>query len=431
MAPPAGGSARRHPPTNRTLDVTTTDNPGPLAGIRILDLSRILAGPICTQLLGDMGADVIKVERAGAGDDTRQWGPPYVRNADGADTSESAYYLCANRNKRSVAVDLGRAEGQDLVRRLAAECDVLIENFKLGGLKKYGLAYDDLKDACPRLVYCSITGFGQDGPYAHRPGYDFMIQAMGGIMSITGQPDGDPTKVGVAMADVMSGMYAATAVLAALNHRQRSGRGQYIDVSLLDCQVSWLVNAALNYLTSGDTPRRMGNGHPNIVPYEVFPASDGYFALAVGNDGQFRRFCEVAGVPAYGVDTRFATNTARVNHREELVPMLRRITVTRATADWLKGLEAVGVPCGPVNDIAQVFADPQVKHRNMRIAMDHPLAGSGTVDLVANPLRFSETPVSYRRAPPLLGQHTGELLAEVLGVDDATLAGLREKGVIQ
>lgn len=396
----------------------------------MLDLSRILAGPTCTQLLGDMGADVIKIEKAGAGDDTRKWGPPYVRDADGENTTESAYYLCANRNKRSVAVDIGRPEGRELVKGLAGECDVLIENFKVGGLRRYGLAYDDLKDDHPGLIYCSISGFGQDGPYAHRPGYDFMIQAMGGIMSITGDPDREPKKVGVGIADVMCGMYASSAILAALHHRTKTGKGQYIDLGLLDCQVAWLINAGLNYLTSGRTPTRLGNGHPNIVPYEVFPASDGYFALAVGNDQQFARFCEFAGEPALVVDPRFAANSARVDNREELVPMLRRITVQKSRDQWLQGLEAVNVPCGPVNDIRQVFEDPQIRHRGMQIRMSHSLAGSGHVDLIGSPVRFSETPVTYRRAPPVLGEHTDEVLADVLGLDADARARLRDAGVI-
>lgn len=410
--------------------MTNTHQSGPLAGLKVLDLSRILAGPTCTQLLGDLGADVIKIEKAGAGDDTRQWGPPFVTDADGADTTESAYYLCANRNKRSVAVDISQPAGQQLVRRLAARCDVLIENFKVGGLKKYGLSYDDLKADCPALIYCSISGFGQDGPYASRPGYDFMIQAMGGIMSITGEPDGDPTKVGVGIADVMTGMYASSAILAALHHRTASGQGQYIDLALLDCQAAWLINAGLNYLTSGQTPARHGNGHPNIVPYEVFPTSDGYFALAVGNDAQFARFCQCAGVAELASDERYASNKSRVAHRKELVARLRQVTVTRERDDWLSSLEAVGVPCGPVNDIRQVFDDPQVKHRGMRISMPHPKAGSGSVDLIGNPLRFSETPVSYRRAPPVLGQHTDEVLAELLDMDDTERDALAADGII-
>lgn len=417
-------------PGKRAINVSKTEHRGPLDGIRVLDLSRILAGPTCTQLLGDMGADVIKIEKAGAGDDTRKWGPPYVRDQAGNNTTESAYYLCANRNKRSVEVDISQVEGQSLVRRLAGRSDVFIENFKVGGLKKYGLSWDDLKDDHPELIYCSISGFGQDGPYASRPGYDFMIQAMGGIMSITGQPDGDPTKVGVGIADVMCGMYASSAILAALHHRTQTGRGQYIDLALLDCQVSWLINAGLNYLTSGTTPGRMGNGHPNIVPYEVFPASDGYFALAVGNDAQYARFCEFAGAPELASDTRYSTNELRVEHRGDLVPRLRRLTVERSCREWLDGLERVGVPCGPVNDLREVFDDAQVRHRGMHIGMEHPLSGSGEVDLIGSPLRFSETPVSYRRAPPVLGQHTDEVLSELLDLDAESLSQLRARGII-
>jgi crotonobetainyl-CoA:carnitine CoA-transferase CaiB-like acyl-CoA transferase len=411
-------------------NLTADGNTGPLAGLRVLDLSRILAGPTCTQLLGDLGADVIKVEKARAGDDTRKWGPPYVRDEHGANTTESAYYLSANRNKRSIEVDISRPRGQDLVRRLAGECDIFIENFKVGGLKRYGLAWDDLKEEHPHLIYCSISGFGQTGPYAHRPGYDFMIQAMGGIMSITGQPDSDPTKVGLGIADVMCGMYAASAILAALHHRGKSGRGQYIDLGLLDTQVAWLINAGLNYLTSGETPVRMGNGHPNIVPYEVFPASDGYFALAVGNDQQYQRFCAFAGAPQLSSDPRYQSNEKRVEHRVELVAKLRALTVQRTCEEWLRGLESVGVPCGPVNDIRQVFEDPQIKHRRMRIQMPHPLSGNGTVDLIGNPIRFSETSVSYRTAPPVLGQHTDDVLEELLGLDEEARKSLRDDGAI-
>ncbi|MCG6872512.1 MAG: CoA transferase [Gammaproteobacteria bacterium] len=403
---------------------------GPLAGVRVLDLSRILAGPTCTQLMGDLGADVIKVEQPGAGDDTRRWGPPYVQDAAGADTSESAYYLCANRNKRSVTVDLASEEGQALVRRLAAQNDVLIENFKVGGLAKYGLDYATLRETCPELVYCSISGFGQTGPYAKWAGYDFLIQAMGGIMSITGPADGDPHKVGVGIADVMCGMYACVAILAALRERESSGEGQHIDIALLDSQVSWLINAGLNYLSSRETPRRLGNGHPNIVPYEVFPASDGYFALAVGNDSQFRRFCEFAGRVELADDPRFSTNDQRVRNRDTLVPLLREVTAARTRAHWLDGLADIHVPCGPVNDIREVFDDPQVRHREMEISMPHPLAGTGSVDLIGNPLKFSRSEVNYRRAPPLLGEHTEEVLAEVLGLDPGEISALRSRGVV-
>jgi len=401
--------------------------PGPLAGIRVLDLSRILAGPSATQLLGDLGADVIKVERPGAGDDTRHWGPPYLRDAYGAETTESAYYLSSNRNKRSLTLDLTQGEGQALARRLIAESDVLIENFKVGGLAKYGLAYADLAADFPRLIYCSITGFGQDGPYARRAGYDYLAQGMGGIMSVTGEAEGEPMKVGVAVADLMAGMYAATAVLAALHHRDRTGEGQFIDIGLLDTQVAWLANQATNYLVSGTAPGRMGNAHPNIVPYQVFATASGYLILAVGNDAQFRRFCDVAGRPELAEDPRFATNPARVEHREALLTLLRPVLAGRTTDDWLEALEAASVPAGPVNSIDQVFADPQVQARGMRIAMSH--ASGRDVDLVASPLKLSATPVAYLHAPPTLGQHTDEVLRD-LGLDDHEIVRLRERGVV-
>ncbi len=403
---------------------------GPLDGIRVLDLSRILAGPTCTQLLGDLGADIIKVERPGAGDDTRKWGPPYVRDADGADTTESAYYLCANRNKRSLSVDMAQPQGRALVERLAAKCDVLVENFRTGGLARYRLGYDDLKDRHPHLIYCSITGFGQDGPYAHRSGYDFLIQAMGGIMSITGEPDGDPCKVGLGIADVMCGMYASTAILAALRHRDSSGKGQHIDLALLDSQVAWLINAGTHYLTSGRAPERLGNGHPNIVPYDVFPTADGHIALAVGNDAQFQRFCAFAGAPGLADDNDYASNDARVRNRDNLVPTLRKLTARHPTSHWLAGLEKVNVPCGPVNDLEQVFRDPQVRHRNMVVSLPHALAAEGQVQLIGNPLNLSETPVSYRRGPPVLGEHTEEVLGELLGLEGEELNRLREDAII-
>ncbi len=403
---------------------------GPLRGLRILDLSRILAGPTCTQLLGDLGADVIKIERPGAGDDTRKWGPPFVQDAEGENTTESAYYLCANRNKRSVSVDIARPEGRDLVLRLLAHCDVLIENFKVGGLAKFGLAYDQVKGEFPRLVYCSISGFGQSGPYAPRPGYDFLIQGMGGIMSITGEPDGAPLKVGVGIADVMCGMYAAVSILSAIRHRDVAGAGQYIDLSLLDTQVAWLINGGLNYLTSREVPGRLGNGHPNIVPYQTFPSADGHFILAVGNDGQYRRFCEFAGVPELTTDERFATNEVRVHNRDVLVPLIAEATARQPSRHWLEGLEKRNVPCGPVNDLGQVFDDPQIRHRGMEVAVPHPLAGSGEVSLIGNPIRMSETPVTYRRGPPVLGQHTDEVLEEILGMNEKDRAALREDGLI-
>ncbi len=403
---------------------------GALSGIRIFDLTRILAGPTCTQLLGDLGADVIKIERPGHGDDTRRWGPPYVTDAAGQPTSESAYYLCANRNKRSLALDISRPEGQELARRLIARCDVLVENFKVGGLAAYGLAYADLKEAFPRLVYCSITGFGQTGPLAPRAGYDFLAQGQGGIMSITGEPDGEPLKVGVGIADVMCGMYAAVAILAALRHRDATGEGQHIDMALLDSQVAWLVNEGVNYLVSGRVPRRLGNEHPNIVPYKAFESADGWVILAVGNDRQFRRWCDFAGAPELAADPRFATNSARVENRGALYALMLPIMRRKTTAEWVDGLAELGVPCGPVNDIAQVFADPQVQARGMRVDLPHPLAGEGTVPLIANPVKMSATPPDYRHPPPLLGQHTEELLRELIGATPETIAGWRAAGII-
>lgn len=404
---------------------------GALSHIRVLDLSRILAGPWAGQILADLGADVIKVERPGPGDDTRGWGPPWIKDDQGRDTSVAAYYLCANRNKRSITVDITQPEGQDIVRRLAAQSDVVLENFKLGGLKQYGLDYDSLKAVNPRLVYCSITGFGQDGPYAPRAGYDFLIQGLGGLMSITGRPDGEPgagpMKVGVALTDILTGLYATNAVLAALAWREQSGEGQYIDMALLDVQVACLANQAMNYLAIGSNPRRMGNAHPSIVPYQDFPTADGHMILAIGNDGQFARFCEVAGRPELAADVRFATNRARVENRAELIPLLNEITATRTTTEWIGQLEARAVPCGPINGLAEVFADPQVQARGLAVKMPHPEAGE--VPLVASPIRLSKTPVEYRRAPPLVGEHTDEILAD-LGVDAAGIAGLRERGVV-
>lgn len=402
----------------------------PLSGVRVLDLSRILAGPLSTQLLGDYGADIIKVERPHEGDDTRKWGPPYVKGANGEDTTESAYYLSCNRNKRSIAIDLSCKAGQDLVRRLLKDCDVLVENYKVGGLAKYGLSYDALKEEFPGLVYCSITGFGQDGPYAERAGYDFLAQGMGGIMSVTGEAEGLPMKVGVAIADVMTGMYAVTAILAALRHKERTGEGQHLDLCLLDSQVAWLVNQAQNYLVSGNVPSRRGNDHPNIVPYTVFETQDGYVILAVGNDSQFRKWCEYAGADEIAADARFATNRERVVNREVLRPLMDPIMRARNTEEWISGLAEVGVPCSPVNDIAQVFDDPQVRHRGMKIEMPHPEAGEGKVPLVANPVKFSRTPVEYRHAPPTLGQHTDEILTEILDLDEEGIALLRQSGAL-
>jgi len=403
---------------------------GALDGVRIFDLTRILAGPSCTQMLGDLGADVIKVERPGAGDDTRKWGPPYVEDANGGETTESAYFLAANRNKRSVTIDIAKPEGQALARRIIAECDILVENFKTGDLKRYGLSYDDLKGEFPGLVYCSITGFGQTGPYAPYAGYDYLAQAMGGIMSLTGEPEGEPMKVGIGIADLMCGMYASTAMLAALRHRDRTGEGQHIDMALLDTQVAWLSYEAENYLMSGEQPKRRGNGHPNIVPYQVFETSDGYLVLACGNNRQFREFCDMAGAPQLADDPRFATNDGRARNREELVPLVADLMRRKTMSEWMGGLRTRQVPCSPVNTVDQVFEDPQVKERGMRIEMAHPLAGSGTIPLVASPIKMTGTPPVYRHAPPTLGQHTDELLHELLGAGDDEIGKLRDKGIV-
>jgi crotonobetainyl-CoA:carnitine CoA-transferase CaiB-like acyl-CoA transferase len=404
--------------------------PGPLEGIRVFDLSRILAGPTCTQLLGDLGADVIKIERPGAGDDTRKWGPPYVKAKDGKDTKESAYYLSSNRNKRSLAIDIAQKVGQALARRLIARCDIMVENFKVGDMAKYGLAYDDVKKDNPAIIYCSITGFGQTGPYAPRAGYDMLAQGLGGIMSVTGESDGPPLKVGVGIADIMCGMYASTAILAALHHRDKTGQGQHIDLSLLDTQVAWLANVGLNYLTSGSVPQRVGNEHPNIVPYNVMPAADGHVILAVGNDGQFAKLCDFAGEPALTHDPRFATNEQRVMNRRALYDLLEEVMRRKTQGEWVEGLARLGVPCSPVNTVDQVFADPQVRARGMQIAMPHPLAAKGDVDLIGNPIKYSATPVAYRRPPPYLGQHTDEVLGELLKLSGSEMAELRNKGVI-
>lgn len=405
---------------------------GALSHLRVLDLSRVLAGPWSGQILADMGADVIKVERPGTGDDTRAWGPPFLRDAQGRSTSEAAYYLCANRNKRSVTIDFTRAEGQRLVRELAARSDIVLENFKVGGLTAYGLDYESLKAENPHLIYCSITGFGQTGPYASRAGYDFLIQGLGGLMSVTGRPDDEtgagPIKTGVALTDILTGLYATVAILAAVAHRERTGAGQHIDMALLDVQVACLANQAMNYLVTGTAPRRLGNAHPNIVPYQDFPTADGDIILAIGNDGQFRKFAEAAGRPEWAEDPRFAGNAQRVANRGVLVPLIRQVTVFRTTAEWVSLLEAVGVPCGPVNDLAQVFQDPQVVARQLALTLAHPLAGS--VAQVASPIRLSRTPVEYRRAPPLLGEHTDEVLGQLLGLDQEALGRLRASQVI-
>lgn len=404
---------------------------GPLTGLRVLDLSRILAGPTCTQLFGDLGADVIKIERPHTGDDTRRWGPPFVQ-VDGEDSQESAYYLCANRNKRSLAVDMASEEGQGIIRKIAAESDIVVENFKVGDLKRRGLDYESLKALNPKLIYCSITGFGQTGPYAERAGYDFLIQGMGGIMSLTGQRDSDggvPTKAGVGIADVMCGMYAANAVLAALHVRNQTGEGQYIELSLLDTQVSWLINQGTAYLTDRNVPGRLGNGHPSIVPYETFPAADKQFILAVGNDKQFAKFLEIAGRPELLKDDRFPTNVARVKNREYVVGVLSEITRTKTADEWLALLASNAVPCGPVNNLKEVFDDPQIKHREMEIAMDHETADGGKVHLIGNPIKMDATPVTYRNPPPRVGQHSAEILQQ-LGYSDDEINELTENATI-
>ena len=394
-------------------------SPRALQGIKVLDLSRVLAGPWCGQLLADLGADVVKVERPGTGDDTRSWGPPWLKDAAGDQTRDAAYYSCANRNKRSVAIDIADPPGQVLVRRLAMEADVVLENFKVGGLAQYGLDHTSLRAMKSSLVVCSITGFGQTGPYAQRAGYDFLIQAMGGLMSVTGRADGEqgagPQKAGVALTDILTGLYATVGVLAALAHRDRTGEGQHIDLALLDVQVACLANQAANYLVGGTVPRRLGNAHPNIVPYQDFPTADGDMILAVGNDEQFARFCEVAGKPEWPADPRFVTNAARVQHRAELIPLLRQATVMRTTRAWIAELEAAGVPCGPINRLDEVFADPQVIARGLRIELPH--AAAGMVPGVANPLRMSASPMAYDRGPPVLGEHTAQVLQQWLGIE--------------
>lgn len=386
----------------------------PLHGIKVLDLSRVLAGPWCTQNLADLGADVIKVERPKMGDDTRGWGPPYLQDEQGRDTTESAYYLSANRNKRSIAIDFSTQEGADLVRELAKKSDILVENFKVGGLRQYGLDYEQLKEINPRLIYCSITGFGQDGPMAHLPGYDFMIQGYGGLMSITGErddlPGGGPQKAGVAVADVITGMYATVGIMGALQERQRSGLGQHLDIALLDCSIAMLANQNLNYMTSGKAPKRYGNAHQNITPYQAFKVKDGHLIIAVGNDGQFKRLCQVLGLASLADESRFQTNAARLAHREELLGIIEPCIEEFTREELIEALRQAGVPAGPINNLAEVYDSPQVKHRQVWREMPHPTAGKAPT--TASPIRFSATPVQYRMAPPMLGEHTEEILAE-------------------
>ncbi len=406
--------------------------PGPLEHIRVLDLSRVLAGPWASQNLADLGAEVIKVERPGAGDDTRGWGPPYLKDGDGRETSEAAYLLCCNRGKTSITLDLSKPEGQRLARELAAKCDILLENYKTGGLAKFGLDYESLAETHPHLIYCSITGFGHTGPYRDRAGYDFNVQGMGGLMGITGErddlPGGGPQKAGVPIADLSTAMYATVAMLAALAHRQRSGRGQHIDMALLDCQVAMLANQAMNYLTTGRTPGRLGNAHPNVVPYQPFATADGELIVAAGNDAQFARLCAAAGRPELAADPDFATNAGRVRNRDRLVEILADVMKTRTSDAWHAAFEAAGVPCGPINSLDQVFADPQVRARGMRVDLDHPLAGR--VPMVASPMRFSATPLEFHAPPPLLGEHTEAVLRDHLGLDQNEIARLKAEGVV-
>ncbi|OAK64889.1 CoA-transferase [Variovorax paradoxus] len=411
-----------------------SNKPAALDGIKVLDLSRVLAGPWCTQILADLGADVVKIERPGVGDDTRTWGPPFIKDANGNDTDQASYFTACNRNKRSVTVDMATPEGQALLRQMAAQADIVVENFKTGGLKQYGLDQESLRAANPRLIYCSVTGFGHDGPYAERAGYDLMIQAMTGMMSITGRPDdvpgGGPLRVGVALTDLFTGVYASTAILAALQVRDRTGEGQHIDMALLDVGMAILANQASAFLNTGKAPGRQGNTHPSLAPYQDFPTQDGAMLLAIGNNGQFARFCEAAGHPEWASDARFATNTLRVKHRGVLIPMMEELTRTRTTAAWVTLLEDKAVPCGPINDIAQAFDDAQVQARGLKVTLPRD-AGDGIASItgVASPLRLSATPPVLRHAPPALGQHTREVLAE-MGIDDARFDALRSAGVV-
>jgi len=405
--------------------------PRPLSHIRVLDLTRVLAGPWASQNLADLGAEVIKVERPGSGDDTRSWGPPFLKDRDGKETRESAYFLSVNRGKKSVTLDISNDEGADIARRLAAKSDVLIENYKVGGLAKYGLGYEDLKRVNPRIVYCSVTGYGQSGPCAQLPGYDFIFQGMGGLMSITGErdelPGGGPQKVGIAVTDVMAGMYASLAITGAIAHRERTGQGQYIDIALLDTIVAFGANQIFNYFHSGMVPRRWGNAHPNLLPYEVFATADGHLIIGAGNDSQWTSLCAAADRPELALDQRFKTMPDRIRNRDALIPIIQEIMKRRSSRDWIERFEAANVPCGPINNYQEVFEDPQVRHRGLKIEMPHPL--SGTTPGVASPMRFSETPVSYDSPPPLLGQHTREVLSAVLGIDEAELDRLAARKI--
>ncbi len=401
--------------------MTSIEATGPLKGLRVLDLTRVLAGPTCTQMLGDLGAEVVKIEKPGAGDDTRGFAPPFVPG-----TKESAYFVGVNRNKKSVTLDISRPEGQAVIRQLLAGCDMLVENFKVGALAKYGLGYEQLHAEFPALIYCSITGFGQTGPYAPRPGYDSLIQAMGGVMSLTGEPEGLPQKVGIPVADLFAGLYGCIGILAALRHRDATGQGQQVDIGMLDTHVAWLANQGMNYLATGENPPRLGNQHPNIVPYQVFPTEDGYVVLSVGNDPTFRRFCENFGLPHLLEDERFATNGARVGNRQLVTDTLTPVLRSHPTAWWVSQLEALKIGCGPINTLKEVFADPQVQARGMVVEMSHS-AATEKVKVIANPVRLSETPANYRTAPPVLGEHTDAVLGALDGLD---LARLRSEGII-
>src|SRR6201996_8610097 len=396
---------------------------GPLRGLRVFDLTRVLAGPTCSQMLADLGADVIKIERPGAGDDTRGFAPPTMSG-----TSESAYFVGVNRNKRSVTLDISQKEGQDIALKLITECDILVENFKVGALAKYGLGYEQLHEKFPRLIYCSITGFGQTGPYAPRPGYDSLIQAMGGVMSLTGEPDGLPQKVGVPGADLFAGLSGCIGILAALRHRDATGQGQQIDIGMLDTHVAWLANQGMNYLATGENPERLGNQHPNIVPYQVFPTADGHMVLSIGNDPTFKRFCEAFALTHLLEDARFATNAARVQNRQHVTDTLTPIMQQHTTAWWIERLESLKIGCGPINKLSEVFSDPHVLARNMVLQMAH--SSGEVVKVIANPVKLSETPADYRIPPPLLGEHTDAVLAERLGLNASAISALREKGVI-
>ncbi len=408
-----------------TIPATTSTSSGPLKGLRVLDLTRVLAGPTCTQMLGDLGADVIKIEKPGAGDDTRGFAPPYMPG-----TEESAYFVGVNRNKRSVSVDIAKPEGQALIRRMLASCDILVENFKVGALAKYGLGYEEVHADFPGIVYCSITGFGQTGPYAPRPGYDSLIQAMGGVMSLTGEPDGLPQKVGIPVADLFAGLYGCIGILAALRHREQTGLGQQVDIGMLDTHAAWLANQGMNYLATGQNPARLGNQHPNIVPYQVFPTKDGYLVLSVGNDPTFARFCENTGLAHLLTDDRFATNAARVANRQLVTDTLTPVMQTKTTTEWVDMLETLKIGCGPINTLEQVFADPQIIARNTVVEMPHPKADGGMVKVIANPVRLSETPADYRITPSTVGAHTDAVLHDLLGMTEVEIADLREKGVL-